>query len=681
MLRINRLMMKVKTTSGTFGFDEQFNKKVNFIASTENTQGKSSCLEAIYYCLGIEELIGGKKEKALKPVFRKILEHNGKEIPVLESNFYLEIQNKEQKIVTIYRSANKQNYDSNLITLYYSGINDLGKDGVHSEDMYVHSPGSATHKKGFHKFLESFINWSLPEVPSYEEYDKKLYLQLIFSSMFIEQKRGWSNLFATLPTYFKIKDAKKRIIEFLIGLDSLKNEKLKLKYKSEELEVNNLWAEIIHNIKDISNDMGCKVYRLPPSPTILEEDFINTIGIFKVKEGNDEEIPLMQYIEELVKRLDNLSRKNISVGDNIEELQEDLIAINNKITYYERTITDKQKELLYENASVNSIIRNLEIINKDILNNKDTLKLKKMGSSEEWLINNNICPTCHQHIHDSLLPQDLNYDFMTLEENIKHLEAQKKMMEYGMENNKLNSQKIEKTIKSLEDKMKSFRKIAKSISNDIYSNDGATSEAIIRQKLSIEHEIDSLNENNDIIRNLFLKFKNLSERWSELLTNKGLLPNESYTIQDKNKIKELRNSFVNNLEKFGFKSIIDKSTIEINNLNLLPSSEGFNMNFDSSASDNIRAIWAFTLALMQTSNKYNGNHPNILIFDEPDQQSVIINDMKNFFEVITDMPDDCQVIIGITIKEEETKNAITNLDDKYYKLILLKEKSISLLDN
>ncbi|PFD08246.1 hypothetical protein CN269_31030, partial [Bacillus thuringiensis] len=73
---------------------------------------------AIYYCLGIEELIGGKKEKALKPVFRKILEHNGKEIPVLESNFYLEIQNKEQKIVTIYRSANKQNYDSNLITLY-----------------------------------------------------------------------------------------------------------------------------------------------------------------------------------------------------------------------------------------------------------------------------------------------------------------------------------------------------------------------------------------------------------------------------------------------------------------------------------------------------------------------------------------------------------------------------------
>lgn len=52
-----------------------------------------------------------------------------------------------------------------------------------------------------------------------------------------------------------------------------------------------------------------------------------------------------------------------------------------------------------------SLIHSLEIINKDILNNKDTLKLKKLGSSEEWLINKSLCPTCHQKIHDSLLPQ------------------------------------------------------------------------------------------------------------------------------------------------------------------------------------------------------------------------------------------------------------------------------------
>ena len=38
----------------------------------------------------------------------------------------------------------------------------------------------------------------------------------------------------------------------------------------------------------------------------------------------------------------------------------------------------------------------------------------------------------------------------------------------------------------------------------------------------------------------------------------------------------------------------------------LPTIEGFYMKFDSSTSDNIRAIWAFTIALMQTSTKLSG---------------------------------------------------------------------------
>ena len=70
MLKINRLRIIVNTESGKFGFDERFEKQLNFIASHKNTRGKSSCIEAIYYCLGLEELIGGKNEKALKPVFR-----------------------------------------------------------------------------------------------------------------------------------------------------------------------------------------------------------------------------------------------------------------------------------------------------------------------------------------------------------------------------------------------------------------------------------------------------------------------------------------------------------------------------------------------------------------------------------------------------------------------------------
>ena len=65
---------------------------------------------------------------------------------------------------------------------------------------------------------------------------------------------------------------------------------------------------------------------------------------------------------------------------------------------------------------------------------------------------------------------------------------------------------------------------------------------------------------------------------------------------------------------------------------LLPIVNGFDMKFDSSASDNISAIWAFTFALMQTSFESKGNHPKIMIFDEPAQQSMIPKDMANFLK-------------------------------------------------
>lgn len=49
-------------------------------------------------------------------------------------------------------------------------------------------------------------------------------MQLLFSGIFIEQKRGWTDLFSAMPV-LSIKDAKKRVIEYILGIDTLTNEK------------------------------------------------------------------------------------------------------------------------------------------------------------------------------------------------------------------------------------------------------------------------------------------------------------------------------------------------------------------------------------------------------------------------------------------------------------------------
>jgi ABC-type molybdenum transport system ATPase subunit/photorepair protein PhrA len=103
------------------------------------------------------------------------------------------------------------------------------------------------------------------------------------------------------------------------------------------------------------------------------------------------------------------------------------------------------------------------------------------------------------------------------------------------------------------------------------------------------------------------------------------------------------------------------------------------MKFDSSASDNIRAIWAFTIALMQTSIVKKGNHPNILIFDEPDQHSIVMKDLKSFFDTIVGMKLG-QTIIAITIKDRDTQQAIEALNEKSYNMIRIEKRAFAKME-
>ena len=223
MLQINRLKIRIVSSKKEYSFDETFNSGLNFIASDDNTRGKSSVLIAIYYCLGFEEIIGGRGEKVLTSAYKTQIEDGGENWPVLESGAYLEITNGHD-VITIYRSAKHETRDSKLITVYFSELSEIFNDDTMIDEYYVHSKNSAQNQKGFHHFLEEFLELKLPLIPTADGADRKLYLQLIFSSMLIEQKNGWNSIYSGMP-YLAIQNPKKRVTEFVIGLNTFENER------------------------------------------------------------------------------------------------------------------------------------------------------------------------------------------------------------------------------------------------------------------------------------------------------------------------------------------------------------------------------------------------------------------------------------------------------------------------
>ena len=115
------------------------------------------------------------------------------------------------------------------------------------------------------------------------------------------------------------------------------------------------------------------------------------------------------------------------------------------------------------------------------------------------------------------------------------------------------------------------------------------------------------------------------------------------------------------------------------NPSLLPTIDGFDMKFDSSASDGIRVIWAFTMALLQVSVEKQGNHPGIIIFDEPAQQSIVPEDMKSSIESALEIKGLVQIITAITLNSQELINIIYVLDASSNHKILIEGKAFKRL--
>lgn len=670
MLRINRLKIKITATNKVYQFDECFSSGLNIIASDDNTRGKSSVLIAIYYCLGFEEIIGGLNEKVLTSAYKNQIEDKDTSWPVLESGAYLEISNGTDEI-TIYRSAKHETRDSKLVTVYFSKLDYIYNVDTTSEDYYVHMKFAATNRSGFHTFLEKFLQIELPLVPASDGVDRKLYLQLVFAAMFIEQKNGWSGIYSGMP-YLAIKDAKKRITEFILALETFENERKRNQLLNKERYQKEQWKNLYAEMRVLQSSVQCYVKNIPQTPEILPEEFEKNVAIVRMVGDN---VGIDEWISQLQEEHDTLKTVRPRVIDNYDELQNELQEVEKVIEENNNEIHTIQQELNITTRKIQEINKNLDVIKQDITNNKDAKKLKILGSNLGAESFQGRCPVCNQKIQDSLLPVQHDTNVMSIEETINHLTAQKEMFEFAYEYQTNRKQQLSTALDNIRNVQMKLYRLAKSLRRDLYSVDEDLSETIIYKRMSIEHKIQELEDFKNKISNIVDRFKDLSVNWKKLLQEKAQLPEKGFNDKDRTKLTELKKNFICNLQDYEYTSISNVRAIEISDDNYLPVIDNFDMKFDSSASDNVRAIWAYTMALLQTSEKCGGNHPGLLIFDEPAQHSIGAVDTKAFFDSILNLGDNCQVIIGITINNADIREVISEIGEEKCNVVNIGEKA------
>jgi hypothetical protein len=667
MLKINRLRIEINTANGIYGADERFKGGLNFVASLDNTCGKSSILAGIYYCLGFEQILGGVGgigSKVLTSVFKSTIDDGDKSWGVTESGAYLEIDNGNET-VTVYRNIKADGKDNHLVTVYYGNYEDISNPKTISEDFYVNNPNSATSKKGFHTFLEEFLHLELPLVRTSDGSERKLYLQVVFASMFIEQKHGWSDILSGMPI-FGIRESKKRIIEYILGLDTLKNEKERERLSAVKTKIEYEWKLLVSELQSTAISGLTEIINLPQTPRILSDKEFNRIAL--IVDGGQ---AVDEVIDKLQAEYESLRQLKPRVIDNFESLHIELSETESSTLELEAVSASIVQQITSGNATIFNLESDIEIINSDIRNNEDAARLQKFGSeTTDGELSANVCPTCKQHIQDSLLPLVTDVAFMSIDDNIKHLKEQKKMLEFALNSRRKNRDEMQLQKQQIEARLQTLRRLTQSLRSDMYSSlETEASEAIMLKRIEITRRIEQFNLLKGKIAALMERLSELSSQWNAYLDQKQQLPNKALTDSDSERIHLLKTQFIENLGRYHYSSISSFDGIEISEESLLPTIDGFDMKFDSSASDGIRVIWAFTMALVQVSIEKEGNHPGVVIFDEPAQQSIVPEDMKSFVDSARELAEKGQIIMAITLNSKELNDIIGGMeDDSYHKI-------------
>ncbi len=678
MLIINRLRVEINTVNGVYGIDETFQRGLNFIASCENTCGKSSILAAIYYCLGFEQILGGAGgvgNKVLTSTFKSSIEDNGKPWTVTESGAYLEISNGSETI-TIYRNIKSESKDNRLVTVYFGDYDSVSDPKTLSDDYYVNIQNSATSEKGFHSFLEEFLHMELPLVRTSDGNERKLYLQVVFAAMFIEQKHGWSDILSGMPI-FGIRESKKRIVEYILGLDTLKNEKERDRLNTVKAQLEQKWEQLISDMQRSAYFESCEISNLPMHPRVLSD-----IDYSRIFVSTSDSLSIEDKIQTLTDEYDGLRVLKPRVCDNFEALNNELSETQTQILYLEGHLKDIRRSVASHDEAIRRLKADLEIVNSDIRNNKDAARLQKFGSEAAGeLISADVCPVCKQHIQDNLLDTKAASGFMSIEDNIRHLEEQKKMLEFSLGSHKESRDRLTREKKDLEARLQTLRRLAQTLRSDLFTTtDTEASEAIMLKRIEITSRIERLSNLKTTITTLTEQLRGLSTEWNTYLDQKSKLPKKDISESDNEKIALLKQKFIDNLKRYHYSSLSSFDGIDISfDSSLLPTIDGFDMKFDSSASDSIRVIWAFTMAMLQVSIEKNGNHPGVIIFDEPAQQSIVPEDMKSFIESVVEIDKPFQIITAITLNSQELKDIVNELNASSHHKITIEGKAFKIL--
>lgn len=575
-------------------------------------------MQGMIYALGMERMLSPRREVPLLYVMTSYLKNDDESTAmVLESNVSLEIENGAGQIITITRNIKKELVDNRLMFVEFGPALTDQSGTYRNRNFFVSDAGAAQREDGFHRFLEDFLGWQLPMVRRYDGPDSKLYLETIFPLFWVEQKAGWSAIPAAIPTYFRIREVHRRALEFLMDLDVHKLE-LRRQQILERIEgVARDWGAAWQEIEHFVRRGGGRTEALPQRPTLIPDELERGHIVIAEKEGW---ALLDSVLAELRERVRALSDAPVpQVGESSDDLIRKLQLLNSEAEGLNRFRIEIHKAKQLKQADVVSLERRIETLAADMQKNQDVQKLQRYAGSLDRLTPDH-CPTCEQVLADTLLAQEVSESVMPIEDNIEYLRSQTRMFEDIFRREQEDYRRLDARASQADRDLYEIYAQIRTIRTDLISPSSSPSAVAIEERVRAESRLRELEALESAFDQAMERMRVMMVAYAKLVEELGGLPRDKLSGSDQEKLNILTELLRIRAREFGF-STFDPGELTIDEDAYRPQKEGYEIGFETSASDAIRLKWAYQLGLLELSHSSQTNHPGMLLFDEPRQQS------------------------------------------------------------
>lgn len=669
-MKIRAIKLRITTAQGQFGFKFEFSRGLTIIRGS-NSSGKSTFYNTLIYGLGMEELIGGKGEKVLPYAVKEYFVQGDSRVTVDSSEVLVELENASGSSVTLRRAIRDTVRQSKLVEVFEGAHLTAGTELGKPRPTYLFDPGSAQKQEGYFQFLEGFMGYQLPQVPATNGGMAKLYLQTIFAALAVEQKRGWTDYIANIP-FFGIRDARIRVTEFLLGLGVFERQSKRAALDADSMAIDSDWRKVYDTLRQAAAANGIVIEGLSATPVSM----FDPTTILLVKSDGKTKTSLLDQVSNLRAEHNALGAKAEAYGkaSGAEALQELEVAsseLQRLSVLHERATTN----LTLQKAALDELRLLLAETSEDLDRNKTALKLRDLGAQMELQVATDHCPTCHQAVDDTLLLGIVTGPQMDLNTNIDYLDSQRKMLQNQINGAVEEIRQSEITVADVAARLAATHDYRNSLRGDV-SNGVTESRAIVRRQIQIELELSNLQAFNTQAATLIATFREIADRLAANQAGRQALPKKAYSEADLSRIALFEKNFRGNASSFGYESAeiadirISHDTLtpilsELELREILGPKVQTSLTADSSASDFVRLIWSYLLALYQTSatRGFKGQHPGLLLMDEPGQHSMRSASQRALLQLLIAQRG-LQAIVAASFDENESvfKEATTGLE-------------------